>query len=466
MLFRSNQTICNGDIPGQISSTAPGNSGSASIEYEWQISIDGGNTWQNLTGNSENYTFTGPVTQTSIVRRRTVAILPGGNYCYSNYTQSVTISVIPPPTAGVIGGTQTICHNNIPSTITSIQNGTSPGSQISYRWEYSIDDGATWTEIIGAIVGSYTPSNQHTTTTWYRRITLATRDGKTCSSQPTSTTIVTVQQEVNSGSIKEDQTICYDNIPATITSLVDGSGSAAPVYSWQYSIDNGTSWLTISGATNATYSPGKLIQTTWYRRIVNITVNGRICTATTAPVIIEVLDDIIPPVVAASQGICYNTIPTALSFTSTGNFNYQWQSSTDNINFSDIPGQTGTTYQPGVLTNTRYYRIKTSLANCDPEYSNTVEITVWPQVSAPTICCSLFRCIFNDAPPLTITNPVDGFGPNVTYQWQRSRWYFALWPWPPGYRWSVWEPIPGATSPTYTPTDLVSRYQYRLRIID
>ncbi|NLB54942.1 MAG: HYR domain-containing protein, partial [Lentisphaerae bacterium] len=454
------QTICSGDIPGQVTSIEPGTSGAATIEYEWQQSTDDGNSWQPLTGSSENYTFTDAVNTTTLIRRRTVATVSGNPSCYSEYTTPVTITVIVPPTPGLIGGTQTICYNSIPAILTSIQNGTSPGSQITYKWEYSINSGGTWNAISGAQSSSYTPAIPLTETTWFHRITIATKDGKTCPSNPTGPAIVTVQQQVNPGVIGTNQTICYNDTPAPITSTQPGSGSATPAYSWEFSTDGGTTWFTISGATNADYSPGKLIQNTRYRRIATITLNGKACAAVSEPVIIEVLPEIIPPVLPVSQNqeISYYTQPSGLSFTSTGSFNYQWQSITDNVNFTDISNQTGTAYQPGNLTDTTYYRVKTTLGSCEPEYSNTVQIIVWPQVFTPVICCDVFRCIFNEAPPLFIENPANGFGPNVIYQWQRRA--RILW-W-----WENWENISGATSPTYIPTEILTRYQYRLHITD
>ena len=467
--IEEDQTICSGDFPDDITSVLPGTSGTGTITYEWQQSINGGTTWQPLSGISHNYTFTNPVTTTTLIRRRTLATVNGNPSCYSEYTAPVTITVIPPPTPGIIGGTQTICYNTIPSTLTSIQNGASPGSQISYKWEYSTDNGTTWNEIIGAVGSSYTPTAPLIVTTWYHRITLATKNGKTCPSLPTDPPIiVTVQQEVNPGSIAEDQTICYNDTPAPITSTQPGSGSATPTYSWQFSTDNGITWFTIFGATGAGYSPGKLIQNTLYRRITTITLYGKACTAISEPVSIEVLPEVIAPIdLAADQEICYNTRPAQMSYTPTVSFSYQWQSSTDNINFSNVNGQTGTTYRPGNLTVTTYYRIKTVLGTCEAKYSNTVQIIVWPQFVTPVICCDVFSCIFNQPPPLTITTPASGYGSNVTYQWQRSYWYLDTSGWPWNWKWSPWSNINGATSEAYTPpVENVTRYRYRLIVTD
>jgi len=74
------------------------------------------------------------------------------------------------------------------------------------------------------------------------------------------------------GQISANQTICLDdNVPAPLTSLEDANnGIGQYEYMWIKTTVNPTSpsvvWLSIPGATNASYSPPALVQTTWYRR--------------------------------------------------------------------------------------------------------------------------------------------------------------------------------------------------------
>lgn len=74
------------------------------------------------------------------------------------------------------------------------------------------------------------------------------------------------------GAIGADQTICLENnVPSTIVSLSDAnSGNGEFEYMWiktTVAPDNpSVVWLSIPGATNASYSPPALLQTTWYRR--------------------------------------------------------------------------------------------------------------------------------------------------------------------------------------------------------
>jgi hypothetical protein len=65
--------------------------------------------------------------------------------------------------------------------------------------------------------------------------------------------------------------------------------------------------------------------------------------------------------IGAAQRICYNTVPAALTqITSpaggTGTYTYQWQSSTNDTIWTDIPGANLSTYAPAALTTNTYFR--------------------------------------------------------------------------------------------------------------
>ena len=81
---------------------------------------------------------------------------------------------------------------------------------------------------------------------------------------------------------------------------------------------------------------------------------------------------------SSNQTICSGTSPANLTLTGT-TATIQWQSSTDNSNFTNIAGATSaslTTGQMGVLNATTYYRANVTSTFCAPSTSNTVTITV------------------------------------------------------------------------------------------
>ena len=104
--------------------------------------------------------------------------------------------------------------------------------------------------------------------------------------------------------------------------------------------------------------------------------------------------------ISSSQTIITGNSASILSLTgATGNI--QWQVSSDNYTFTNISGATNTTYNPGALTSTKYYRaIVTSAGGCST-ITNTVTITVVPQYDCTGKIYSLSSVtgeirIFND----------------------------------------------------------------------
>jgi hypothetical protein len=73
---------------------------------------------------------------------------------------------------------------------------------------------------------------------------------------------------------------------------------------------------------------------------------------------------------------------TATAITTSGPniaVSYQWESSTDGVNFSAISGATAQNYAPGQLTTTTYFRRRASANNgCSDGLTNPIEITINP----------------------------------------------------------------------------------------
>ncbi len=84
--------------------------------------------------------------------------------------------------------------------------------------------------------------------------------------------------------------------------------------------------------------------------------------------------------IASSQFICTSCLPAILNSTPPNGTSptYQWQSSLNNSTFTNIDGATMTTYQPGYLTATHYYRQQQNATGVTggPLPTNTVTLTV------------------------------------------------------------------------------------------
>ncbi|MFC2101939.1 S8 family serine peptidase [Bacteroidota bacterium] len=140
--------------------------------------------------------------------------------------------------------------------------------------------------------------------------------------------------------------------------------------------------------------------------------------------------------ISASQTICSGTTPVQLTGTPpTGAlvpYTYQWQSSPDNINFTNIGGATGLDYQPGTLTSTTYFRLmQTSAGSCGSVYTNFVTITTLPLpvpgiTGIETVCAGTNWTTYTTEPGMTGYNwevssggtITDGAGTNqITVTW-------------------------------------------------
>lgn len=122
--------LCNGQIPGSISATAPpllsGGDG-FNYSYQWQSSPDNA-TWVNITGAfSQNLFITTPATGTTFYRR----IVTSGVCSSPSNSFEVSISGGPSPTVQLAASATIICPGE-PVTFVALPGG--PGSGQTFKW--------------------------------------------------------------------------------------------------------------------------------------------------------------------------------------------------------------------------------------------------------------------------------------------------------------------------------------------
>ncbi len=238
-----------------------------------------------------------------------------------------------------------------------------------------------------------------------------------------SSRAITILSNLVAGVIGSSQTICFNTTPSLIANSTTASGSIGPyTYQWQVSSDNIT-FTDISGATGISYQPGALTATRFYRRaakttagcgpsfsnVVNVTVNA-ILTAGT---------------IGSPQTICLNGTGSALNFSTAptgafGTYTYQWQSSPDSSTWSNITGQTGTTFTPTNVTSVTFYRALVTSGSCATLGTNGVKITLFSPITGGTIGSGQTICAGQTPAAFTqITAPSGGPG-TYTFQWQSS----------------------------------------------
>ncbi len=464
----TDQTICNGSTPSALSSTAAG-TGDAVSGYIWEVSTTSSSSGFSTIGGASASTYApGSLTVDTWYRRTTVSTVNSIS-CQSSPTSAVKITVQSVPTSGTIAGIQTICYNTAPSTISSTGAGTgNSGATISYIWELSTTSSSSGFSTIGGATSNTYASSALTANTWFRRTTVATLNGTSCYSSPTTEVQVTVQSLPVSGSIGSNHTICYNATANSLTNSVSGSGDGTIAYRWEKSTTSSSSGFASVAGTGSTFSPGALTATTWYIRYTRSTVNGVTCeSSSTTPVQVTVHLDLTTGTIGSDQTICNNTTPVSLtsstSGTGSGTIAYQWQSSTtsSSTGFSDISGQTASTYAPSALTTTTWYkRLTNSTLNgvtCTSSTGPVVQITVQGVVSAGSIGTDQTVCYNTTPASLTSVSPgteATSSG-TITYTWEKSTISSS----------SGFSTIPSMTSSTYSPGALTTTTWYRRNTI-
>jgi len=138
--------------------------------------------------------------------------------------------------------------------------------------------------------------------------------------------------------------------------------------------------------------------------------------------------------VVVSGGLSNNTIasPAVTSFCTSGTpgtligstptggngiYNYQWQSSADNITFADIAAATAKDYTPPLVTVTTYYRRSVTSGSCMvPLISNVDTLTVTPTPATPVPASPVVNICSGNTATLSISSPQQG----LTYNWYDS----------------------------------------------
>jgi hypothetical protein len=265
------------------------------------------------------------------------------------------------------------------ATFTVVANGTpSP----TFLWQRSNDNGVTWTAIDGAISATYT--------------TPVLVDGDhgarfRCIASNTAGSATSMPAAVNLGvpaSITAQPLDVSVGLGAIANFAVGSVGSPAPTRQWQRSIDGGTTWLDLPGATGANLSIGPVTLAhhgNKYRcRIANPLANSdsfaaTLTVMTVAPTISQNPQsrNVVAPASASFNVIAFsNPAP-----------NFQWQRMPLNGAFTDIDGATSPSYTtPGTSVAGNHgdaYRCVVSNAG-GSVISTTATLTVEASAIAPS----------------------------------------------------------------------------------
>ena len=262
---------------------------------------------------------------------------------------------------------------------------TTAGTPRTFQWQRNINNGAGWSNISGQTGSTLTVTSVTQAMNHYRYRVAITYSG--CVEFGNYGELLTFE-----GVESPDQAICSGSQPADISL----SGISSGTIQWQSSTDNVT-FNNISGATSATLAGstiGAIYDTSYFRAIVT----GGTCSSSTSGVITVNVGG--EATVSANQTICSGSSPSNITLTGTGLTSIQWQSSTDNISFTNISGATSATLTGatiGSLSATRYYRATYSFSTCTTGISPTVRVTVNPTASIASVTGTSSLCVSGTA---------------------------------------------------------------------
>lgn len=355
---------------------------------------------------------------------------------------SFKIIVLPSVTLAPIPDTTMCTGQTLPIYIPRvIDTAATAGVSIQYAWTVS-GSGITLTNGSGAQLPAYTTVNNGSTdlTATVTIIPKYSFGGKTCDGVPETFT-VTVKPATANAAAGPDQTVCaVTQVTLTANAVSGTTGTWSQVGTPSASITSTTSNITIVTG----LVPGTVYKFVWTQT------GFASCPPTTDTVVIDNKLPLENKIDTVTKTICANNTITIAGQPATGGggvYNYQWQQSTDGINFTPIAGATGQniTFVP---TNTIWLRRFVNATPCSG-FSDTVKINVQPALANNSLSANQTIC--TGVVAQTISGSLPTGGNNVfTYVWEQST-----------NGGSTWTVIPGASSIDYSPGALTQTTQYR-----
>ncbi|WP_421945699.1 PKD domain-containing protein [Pedobacter sp.] len=262
-------------------------------------------------------------------------------------------------------------------------------------------------------------------------ITLSVTSGA-CGAVVSAPLTVTVQ----GAAAGPDQTLCT----GTIATLVGNNevGVWTQISGPLVSIDGPTQYnTTVSGL-----SAGNSYGFRW-------TMTGGSCPGSYDEVLVTYPAAITNTITTSSTTVCSGQTITVVGSVPTGGngtYTIQWQSSTDGITWTDLPGRNAKDLNITVSSDIYFRRVVSSIV-C-PSESNSIQLDVLPAITNNEISANQTICVGAPITPLTGTTPIGANGTFI-YQWQSS------------FNGTTWTDIAGATDINYAPPVPTVSIRYR-----
>ena len=437
-------TECSGDpvffTVGTLNSSLDDPTG---IQYKWQESVNG-TVWTDV---EDNITYGGTETDTMLITN----ILGKDNYqyrvrvwtstCDTLISAAATLYVEGPLTVVSEPSNVAECSGSgvsFQATIANAGLGT-----ILYQWERSCNLGVSWSDVAAGSANGYSG----VTTTTLNISDIVGLDScrfrlryYTATCDPARTNYAVLQEEgpLSFTAQPVSDTICSGNPVCFNVTTANATNTGLITYQWQIKPDGVGIWSNLTN--NSTYSGVKtanmcianvsgldsasfrvLIQTTHCASTASNTAILRVegpVTFSTQPADITQ---------CSAEGVTFTAVSN-IQAGNIGTMTYQWQVSSDNINWSNLAnggvnGYAGVTTPTLTVTdvvglNGRRYRLSVRTSECNPVYSNSAKLTVEGPLSVIADPINVTNCSNKEALfTADLLNPGQGA---INYQWQVS----------------------------------------------
>lgn len=396
-----NSTVCEGSA-ATFTASATG----TGLGYQWQVSTDGGATWNNIAGaTSSSYTI--PNVTNAMNNNQYHVVVTGTCAPLSVTSSAGTLIVGNPSSITDQPDNITVCEG-----LTANFSATATGSSLTYQWQVSTDGGTTWTDVPAANASTLSLSAVTPAMSGYQyRLQVFS-----CTPTPIITTeaVLTVNTNASISAQPAAVTLCSGNA-SSFSVTAGGTGLS---YQWQYAATCGGTFTNISGATSADYT----INNTQVANggAYQVVITGTCNTITSTCVNLVVNSPVAVSAQPADASVCLPTNSTTLSITASGTaVTYQWQVSSDGgTTWSNISGATSSTLNLTGLTaadNGKKYRVQLSGTCTSSLTSDVATLAVNSPVEINAQPENVNGCT-GESQSFSVT----ATGSTITYQWQVS----------------------------------------------
>ncbi|MFN3343716.1 MAG: PKD domain-containing protein, partial [Flavobacteriales bacterium] len=211
----------------------------------WEETTDGGTSWFPIANTTPFFNFNN-LTITTEFR-----VITASGVCPNDTSSSTVVIVDPATLAGVVTANDTVCAGANSGTL--FLNGQT-GSVIN--WEMSTDNSIWITLSNNGITQDYL--NLLATTSFRAKV-----QSGVCPAIGSTPASITVNAQSNGGEVNSSATVCAGQN----FGILNLFGQVGNIIDWEFSTDQGTSWTPV-GNTTTTQNYVNLVDTTWYRVIV------------------------------------------------------------------------------------------------------------------------------------------------------------------------------------------------------